>query len=712
PAQSRPAPTASGKKRERDGDEDASQDGPRKRVKPATHYQPPSAQSLQAPAPGSFFSLIQPEGGNQIPVRKPIIRKETVLVSKTAVPGKSQASKLGASAAKRHRQIAPRKREQIRAPKNGKLTPWSPAAAAAPSASGQTERTESNEVASITVSPKRKMEDEIAPAAKKQKVGQHSSSTTANPTPSSSEAHHTTPNAGEEVQHRTRASTPALEAALLDTPNKESPKRKAEDEIVPALKKIKADHHSMNPTLSSASVPAITPRGAENTVSEASGKDALRRGAASEKPVTADESFLKKHEIDSPAVSPTVAFTPHTTVVENGTPVLHLSKRKAEDDIELPRKKQKDKQPTNNVASMAASINAGKVNLHNGGRGAGFDKIKNGGSKEAKRKEGQQDPTTTSEEQTLPDTGRRPAPMANQDYICYANTILQTIDSIPELRDRLIALASKDDGAAFPVFPVPKGFKEDDAEAEAAWHENINQILNDQDRTFGQCLGQTLRHMRASGGKRVNVCIRGLMKMFSGWHDGYDGASLQQEAFDFLDKVLERLEAEDIASGDLNEQGISPVRELFGGQKFTRLECNECGDKRDNTVIDTYSLQLQFPSGNRACRRTTIPSCLEKSLGKVEVHGVPCEPCGETSATYKMKDYIKSWGKYLILHLDRARSSDEKLDTQVLVPSSVDLGEYVLNPGLPAEEQEKPEKDSTPQVRYERVAVIEHEGDW
>lgn len=93
--------------------------------------------------------------------------------------------------------------------------------------------------------------------------------------------------------------------------------------------------------------------------------------------------------------------------------------------------------------------------------------------------------------------------------------------------------------------------------------------------SFGQYLGQTLRHMQIAGDKGEVVCARGLMKMFSSWYPEYNGISFQQEAFDFWDKVIERLEAEDVASGDLNEEGISPVRALFGGQKFTRVRASK-----------------------------------------------------------------------------------------------------------------------------------------
>lgn len=88
---------------------------------------------------------------------------------------------------------------------------------------------------------------------------------------------------------------------------------------------------------------------------------------------------------------------------------------------------------------------------------------------------------------------------------------------------------------------------------------------------FGQCLGQTLRHMRAAAQMGDTVCTRGLMNMFSALSDEYDGVSAQQEAFDFLDKVFQRLEQEDSASDDVNKQDQPPVRDLFQGQKFTQV---------------------------------------------------------------------------------------------------------------------------------------------
>ena len=67
------------------------------------------------------------------------------------------------------------------------------------------------------------------------------------------------------------------------------------------------------------------------------------------------------------------------------------------------------------------------------------------------------------------------------------------------------------------------------------------------------------------------VCTRGLMKLFSDKLDGYDGVSVQQEAFDFLDKVFARLEREDRDSDDVNKQEQTPVKDLFKGPSFTQV---------------------------------------------------------------------------------------------------------------------------------------------
>lgn len=89
----------------------------------------------------------------------------------------------------------------------------------------------------------------------------------------------------------------------------------------------------------------------------------------------------------------------------------------------------------------------------------------------------------TAEKQSNPDEARRPARMANADLMCFANSVIQVIDSIPELRDRLIAKATLNDDAAFPAFPTRTGSKKADEKAEAQWHTKIARILREQNRT-------------------------------------------------------------------------------------------------------------------------------------------------------------------------------------------------------------------------------------
>lgn len=77
--------------------------------------------------------------------------------------------------------------------------------------------------------------------------------------------------------------------------------------------------------------------------------------------------------------------------------------------------------------------------------------------------------------------------------------------------------------------------------------------------------------MHAAAQKVNKVCVRGLMKMLSRRHPGYDGVSSQQEAFDFLDKVFQLLEEEDAAAVAASKQASYVVKDLFGGQKYTKV---------------------------------------------------------------------------------------------------------------------------------------------
>ncbi|KAL8773677.1 MAG: hypothetical protein Q9209_001443 [Squamulea sp. 1 TL-2023] len=530
---------------------------------------------------------------------------------------------------------------------------------------------------------------------------------------------------------------------------------------------------------------AAKPTAAEHT------ENVMRKAMSSKKAEFEDDSLSNKQKLDEMATPPTTApsLTPTLTTAEPAKPAVIAGdastksslKRKAGEEIGSPIKKSKVEQPAEGpICDEAPAVTeedmAGKARkLGGGGRSARQSAAGNGKAgripseektakpdtiKTAEMKQNEpgvveKDGSQETEKQVDPDTGKRPARMINDtengSLICFANSVIQAIDSIPELRNRLMAKAIINDDAAFPAFPTENGSDKTYREAKRRWHEKVNQMLKEQDRTsvkrgytfpldkmdanrysFGQCLGQTLRHMRAAAQKGRTVCIRGLMKMFSARHPGYDGVSSQQEAFDFLDKVVELLEAEDDASDDSSKQGIALVKDLFGGQKFTQLECT-CGHKRDTALICAYSLQLDIPD---KCRATTIPSCLNRAFATEKIEGFKCDSCNETVTVCK-KDYIKSWGKYLVLQLNRAKPEvlqpsqavpeskrqtqpkskkqvrprrPEMITTTIAMPPQLNLNEFVLDSQLPASKAENFDADSPSTINYEPVAYMERSG--
>ncbi|KAL8905685.1 MAG: hypothetical protein Q9171_006580 [Xanthocarpia ochracea] len=487
------------------------------------------------------------------------------------------------------------------------------------------------------------------------------------------------PNKRNKVTAAASASGPLSVAAKTDQSIsvKASPKRQIEDGHEPPAKKSRFEYPASPPITTSAPAPAP----------------------------------------NLEAASPT---KPMDTI--NNTPFEAFPKRKAEEDIGAPVKKLKVGQRVENpnsdkiskvtgdsIAGTAPDQGDGKRGRKGGEeRATKYSTIKTTKAKDVEVNRAEKRRSPRAEEQVCPDTAKRPAPLANAinegALMCFANSVVQAIDSIPELRNRLIAMATNED-AAFPAFPVRSGSKRDDKAAKTQWHAEIDQMLQLQDRTsvnqrntvqygkvdansysFGQCLGQTLRHMRVAAQKGDTVCARGLMKMFSSHHPGYDGVSSQQEAFDFLDKVFDLLGTEDVAPSDESEQDTPLVNDLVRGQKFT---------------------QLDIPD---KCRETTIPSCLNRALATEKIEGYICESCRGTGTTSK-KDYLKGWGNYLVLHLNRADSSSGKsIGTKIAVPERLNLDDYVLDGQLPGSKDEKVNVGSPSTLNYEPIAFIERSG--
>lgn len=96
--------------------------------------------------------------------------------------------------------------------------------------------------------------------------------------------------------------------------------------------------------------------------------------------------------------------------------------------------------------------------------------------------------------------------------------------------------------------------------------------------------------------------------------------------------------------------------------------------------------------------------------------GYLCEFCKQKQ-TASNKEYIRSWGDYLILHLDRAELPDEKgkikyINTKIDVPPQLNLDDFIHDGPLPVSTEEvEGRRQSSPTVKYEPVAFIERDGE-
>ncbi|KAL8877541.1 MAG: hypothetical protein Q9192_008647, partial [Flavoplaca navasiana] len=251
------------------------------------------------------------------------------------------------------------------------------------------------------------------------------------------------------------------------------------------------------------------------------------------------DSPAKKAKIDSAThssiITPTsvpagaAPNTPKSTLIDKNTPAKFSLKRKAEDDIGVAVKKSKVEQPLENMTSSASPTDTEESMAHKARKQDGGGRSRNSPTQGTGKtgKEITEEPAAQSDivkivqlndtqvngndagaadmkagevkeaedgavshslaEEVIPDIGQRPARMANAildgDLMCFANSVIQAIDSIPELRGRLIAKGSTNDDPAFPAFPTRIGSVKADGDAETLWHEEIDQILREQDRT-------------------------------------------------------------------------------------------------------------------------------------------------------------------------------------------------------------------------------------
>ncbi|KAL8716950.1 MAG: hypothetical protein Q9225_005760 [Loekoesia sp. 1 TL-2023] len=265
--------------------------------------------------------------------------------------------------------------------------------------------------------------------------------------------------------------------------------------------------------------------------------------------------------------------------------------------------------------------------------------------------------------------------LENNGNCCFANSMLQALHSIPEIRDHFTSKVRNHANAAL-------------------------------DQSLGLSLGRLFRKMQTvvrDGGKES---ARDFLQAFGSRHREYDG-SKQQDAYEFLEKLFRELEAEETGSGGLASNDVSLLKELFAGQTVTRLECSSCGKKRDTASVDAcWSIRLNVPQEGR---ETTISDCLRRAVDAETPEGYACESCGKKDVTSK-RERLKSWGKYLLLNCDRAVRRGVKVGTKIPIPRYVNLDEHMLDYQPSTSDVGRKMANLFPEFQYEVVAFAEHNG--
>ncbi|KAL8714514.1 MAG: hypothetical protein Q9220_001462 [cf. Caloplaca sp. 1 TL-2023] len=283
----------------------------------------------------------------------------------------------------------------------------------------------------------------------------------------------------------------------------------------------------------------------------------------------------------------------------------------------------------------------------------------------------------------------RPAGLINKRFACFANTGVQALHCIDELRIQL----------SMKVQVVVNELKSN------IEHQRTSTTKG---RSLTTCLGRAFLSMNAAAqsGKSASL-YDGFLETFGTLHREYDGKK-QQETFDFIDKTLQRLMKEEI---EVSGEGSIPlVTRLFGGQTMNRLKCSACGRLNAPQPTSTLSLQLKIPK-----RRRIVPleDCLKRYFEPELLEDYPCPDC-ERANTTSMQEVIDGWSPYLVLNCDRAGYDDmgpnKKTMTPIRIPSDIILDKHMAGYREPTTTGENASSGCSPSLKYEVVAFVHHEG--
>lgn len=268
------------------------------------------------------------------------------------------------------------------------------------------------------------------------------------------------------------------------------------------------------------------------------------------------------------------------------------------------------------------------------------------------------------------------AGITNIGNVCYANSILQQLFMIPELRYSILSIDDQKPSTSLGV--VAKD-----------WTEAIDDnILHQLQRLFG-ALECTERH--AYNPRQFYFSCK-----------DYEGkptnTAIQNDSQEFLNLIMLRLESA------LKETGHSQLLQgVLGGKTCSQMICKEC-----NTVLerqeDFYSISLDVKHSK------TLEQSLERLISDDPINDFMCETCHKKVDIVK-RTLLKELPNVLVVHLQRIvfnfdTFSNEKINSRLEFPHDLDLKRFTKR-GLEATEEDPIDPE---EFSYELVGIVVHTG--
>lgn len=203
--------------------------------------------------------------------------------------------------------------------------------------------------------------------------------------------------------------------------------------------------------------------------------------------------------------------------------------------------------------------------------------------------------------------------------------------------------------------------------------------------------------------------------------ENLDGES-QQEAWQFVASLLQRLHQEDLAETSLVEELFNARTGLKVGPDFValstvgfadevKLHCNNCNSTDLPAPEDNWTLDVTLRQSNE---RTSLPALLQKLTEKRDHYGYRCEGC-EQIGHVRGEYHAINLSKYLIVQAPRVVTKQDETGRIILnEDSSIQTTKVHAKIEFPKEPLDLSclflNKDDKDGRQYEIFGMVEHRG--